>query len=312
MDEKVEVPAEDDLVVSESADGTVVVEGVDSSEPEQKADGGQVEDDGGEDHPDDTEAIRASRREKRKLKKQYHRQQQHEKDIKYNQLLKQNQELTQRLSLVEQKTHGTEIARIDKAIEDQDMKIQWAKMKMSEATSSQDGNAMAEAQEVWFEARRASEALSNLKRQSTAPRPQANLPDPTMQRLAANWMEKNPWYDPSNKDEDSEIALTVDKRMAKEGWDPRSPEYWEELDNRLQNRLPHRYNETSESNYVRKPRSVVTGSGRESVSQHGGKVSVTLPAEYVKNLKDAGMWDNAATRKKMINSYVAQLKTNRS
>ena len=68
MDEKVEVPAEDDLVVSESADGTVVVEGVDSSEPEQKADGGQVEDDGGEDHPDDTEAIRASRREKRKLK----------------------------------------------------------------------------------------------------------------------------------------------------------------------------------------------------------------------------------------------------
>jgi len=312
MDEKVEVPAEDDLVVSESADGTVVVEGVDSSEPEQKADGGQVEDDGGEDHPDDTEAIRASRREKRKLKKQYHRQQQHEKDIKYNQLLKQNQELTQRLSLVEQKTHGTEIARIDKAIEDQEMKIQWAKMKMSEATSSQDGNAMAEAQEVWFEARRASEALSNLKKQSTTPRPQANLPDPTMQRLAANWMEKNPWYDPSNKDEDSEIALTVDKRMAKEGWDPRSPEYWEELDNRLQNRLPHRYNETSESNYVRKPRSVVTGSGRESVSQHGGKVSVTLPAEYVKNLKDAGMWDNPATRKKMINSYVAQLKTNRS
>lgn len=315
---------EEKLVVAEQNDGSVTVEGIEmpkaeeeeqSAAPaeEQKAAEDKIPEDGGDDHPDDTEAIRAARREKRKAKKQYQRQQQQEKDLRFQQLQRQNQELLARLSAVEQRTHGSELARIDKAIEDQQVRIQYAKMKIAEAAQASDGEAMANAQEMWFEARRAAEALENLKKQAATPKQQTiAAPDMTVQRMAASWMERNSWYDPAGGDEDSDIALTIDKRMAKEGWDPRSPEYWEELDNRLQKKLPHRYNEEStEREFIRRPKSVVTGSGRESVASSGGRGTFTLTPEQVRAMKDAGMWEDPVLRARMIKRY-ANEQRNRS
>jgi hypothetical protein len=306
----------EELLVAEQQDGSVTVEGMEDipdenndDAPQQKAEGGQVvPEDGGEDHPDDTDAIRAARREKRKAKKLYQREQQREKDVRYNSLVRQNQELLQRLQAVEQRTHGSELARIDKAIEDQHLRIQYAKMKISEATQAQDGDAMTNAQDMLYEARRMAEQLDALKKQSMAPQPaQAIAPDRAVQRQAAAWMERNEWYDPAGKDEDSQIALVVDKKMAAEGWVPADPDYWEELDNRLQRRLPHLYNSDERQERdtpVRRPRSVVTGSGRENAASSGGsKTSFTLSADQVKAMKDAGMWDDPEKRARMIRRY---------
>lgn len=315
----------EELLVAEQQDGSVTVEGMEDipdenndDAPQQKAEGGQVvPEDGGEDHPDDTDAIRAARREKRKAKKLYQREQQREKDVRYNSLVRQNQELLQRLQAVEQRTHGSELARIDKAIEDQQLRIQYAKMKISEATQAQDGDAMTNAQDMLYEARRMAEQLDALKKQSMAPQPaQAIAPDRAVQRQAAAWMERNSWYDPGGKDEDSQIALVVDKKMAAEGWVPSDPDYWEELDNRLQKRLPHLYNgeERQERDTpVRRPRSVVTGSGRENAASSGGsKTSFTLSAEQVKAMKDAGMWDDPEKRARMIRRYATDARQQRS
>ena len=184
----------EELLVAEQQDGSVTVEGMEDipdenndDAPQQKAEGGQVvPEDGGEDHPDDTDAIRAARREKRKAKKLYQREQQREKDVRYNSLVRQNQELLQRLQAVEQRTHGSELARIDKAIEDQQLRIQYAKMKISEATQAQDGESMTNAQDMLYEARRMAEQLDALKKQSMAPQPaQAIAPDRAVQRQAA-------------------------------------------------------------------------------------------------------------------------------
>lgn len=315
----------EELLVAEQQDGSVTVEGMEDipdenndDAPQQKAEGGQVvPEDGGEDHPDDTEAIRSARREKRKAKKMYQREQQREKDVRYNSLVRQNQELLQRLQAVEQRTHGSELARIDKAIEDQHLRIQYAKMKISEATQAQDGDAMTNAQDMLYEARRMAEQLDALKKQSMAPQPaQAIAPDRAVQRQAAAWMERNSWYDPGGKDEDSQIALVVDKKMAAEGWVPSDPDYWEELDNRLQKRLPHLYNgeeRQERDTLVRRPRSVVTGSGRENAASSGGsKTSFTLSAEQVKAMKDAGMWDDPEKRARMIRRYATDARQQRS
>jgi hypothetical protein len=314
----------DDLIVAEQKDGSVTVEGIEDipgeegeAQPEKKAEGGEVPEDGGEDHPDDTEAVRAARREKRKAKKLYQREQQREKDARYNQLVRQNQELLQRLQAVEQRTHGSELARIDKAIEDQQLRIQYAKMKISEATQAQDGEAMSNAQDMLYEARRMAEQLDYLKKQAEAPQPrQAIAPDRDVQRQAARWMERNPWYDPGGKDEDSQIALIVDKRMVSEGWSPSDPDYWEELDSRLQKRLPHLYNgeeRQEEERPVRRPRSVVTGSGRENAASSGGsKTSFTLSPDQVKAMKDAGFWDDPEKRARMIRRYATETRNMRS
>jgi len=312
---------DEQIEVKEGVDGSATVDLPDSIPNPQAEDSGDSDDDrdepkmadGGEvneddDHPDDSEALRAAKRDRRRTKKQLVRQTNAEKELKLQMLERQNQDLIQRLSVVERKTHSADLARIDKAIEDSELRINYAKMKLSEAAESRDGNAMAKAQEMWMEARQQAESLKNLKKNAIQPRQEASIPDPRLQRNAADWMERNSWFNPEGKDLDSRIAKQVDETLTAEGWDPNSTEYWEELDNRLQRYVSHRYNaKTDESpNQRSKPRGIVTGSGRESASRAGGKNTFTLSPEQVRAMKDAGFWDDSEKRNKMIKRYAQE------
>lgn len=312
---------EEKIEVKEEVDGSAVVNLPDSiapeddqapveaaEEPQEQAVEAADSADSDDDHPDDDDALRAAKRERRRARKQLVKQTNAEKDIKLQMLERQNQELLQRLAVVERKTHSADLARIDKAIEDSELRINYAKMKLTEAAQSQDGEAMAKAQEMWLNARQQAESLKNLKRQAVQPRPEANIPDPQLQRQAAVWMERNPWFNPDNRDLDSQIARQVDERLTQEGWDAKTQEYWEELDNRLQRYLPHRYNANTDENPIRrsKPRGIVTGSGRESAARAGGKNTYELNAEQVRAMKDAGFWDDPEKRNRMIKRYVME------
>jgi hypothetical protein len=276
----------------------------DDRDEQKSADSGDADDD----HPDDSDALRAAKRDRRRTKKQLVRQTNVEKELKLQMLERQNQELIQRLSVVERKTHSADLARIDKAIEDSELRINYAKMKLSEAAESRDGNAMAKAQEMWMEARQQAESLRNLKKSATQPRQESSIPDPRLQRNAADWMERNSWFNPDGKDLDSKVAKQVDEQLTSEGWDPTSKDYWEELDNRLQKYVSHRYNANTDENPNQrsKPRGIVTGSGRESASRAGGKNTFTLSPEQVRAMKDAGFWDDSEKRNKMIKRYAAE------
>ena len=261
---------------------------------------------------EDAEALREQKRIKRIKRKDYHKQVRTEKDVKLTLLERQNQQLLERLSVLERKSHGSDLARLDKAIEDQDARILFAKQKISEATTTGNGDLLTSAQEMWFEARRQSEALANLKKRAVAPQNQRTIqaPDPQLQRHANNWMANNPWYDPNGKDADSRRALNEDSILAEEGYDPKTAEYWEELDKRLQRVVPHRYTEDAEERPRSKPRSAVTSSGREFASTNGKGNSFTLSPEQVRAMKDAGMWDDAEKRAKMIRRYALEARNN--
>lgn len=264
---------------------------------------------GGEVNPE-AERLRQQKRSKRKARKAYHRQVAAEKDVKLTFLERQNQELLERLSVLEKKSHGSDIARLNKAIEDQNERILFAKQKIAEATNSSNGELLTAAQEMWFEARRQYEALDALKTRVVQPQKQRTIqaPDPQLQRLASAWMGNNSWYDPQGRDADSKVALAIDQVMGEEGYDPRTPDYWEELDNRLQRYLPHRYTEEANERPARtsRPRSAVTGSGRESATSSGGRNSFTLSPDQVRAMKDAGMWDDPDKRAKMIRRYALE------
>lgn len=319
-----EQAVEEKIEVKEAVDGSAVVDLPDSI-PNPQADSGDNDNDddrdddrnepkmadsgdADDDHPDDSEALRAAKRDRRRTKKQLVRQTNAEKELKLQMLERQNQELIQRLSIVERKTHSADLARIDKAIEDSELRINYAKMKLSEAAEARDGNAMAKAQELWMEARQQAESLKNLKKNATQPRQESSIPDPRLQRNAADWMERNSWFNPDGKDLDSRIAKQVDETLTAEGWDPNSKEYWEELDNRLQRYVSHRYNANTDDNPNQrsKPRGIVTGSGRESASRAGGKNTFTLSPEQVRAMKDAGFWDDPEKRNKMIKRYASE------
>jgi hypothetical protein len=201
-------------------------------------------------------------------------------------------------------------------MEDAHNKTLFAKQKMAQAIADGNGELHASAQEMWFESRRQFEALDAVKRKATAQPRQRTIqaPDPQLQRHASNWMENNQWYDPNGKDPDSKVALTIDQAMAEEGWNPKTPQYWEELDNRLQKYLPHRYTgDANERPTQKRPRNFVTGSGRESASSSAiGKNQFALTREQVSAMKDAGMWDDPDKRAKMIRRYALEAKQLRS
>jgi hypothetical protein len=299
----------EEIAIVESPDGSVMAELPDGVEnPQQEAAGG----DDDADHPDDTDAQREARRNRRRAKKDYIRKSNEEKDTRLTLLQKQNQELMERLAGLERKSYSADLARLDKAIEDEELRLNYATAKMREATDNANGTAFTQAQQMWYESKRKIEAMHGFKsRVAEAGEQQSQgTVNPDAVKLAHRWIDKNPWFDQNGDDEDSQIVRVIDQKMIKEGWNPSDPDFWDELDSRLQKRLPDKYNQRSESNRSR-PRSVVTGTGRETGRASGGNTFVLEP-EQVRAMKDAGLWDDPEKRARMIKRYAAEAKLNRN
>lgn len=316
-----------ELSIEEGKDGSAVVDlpenMINDDEPEAKntpeqgkAEGGDVSDED-QDHPDDDQALREAKRSRRRAKKELIRKTNEEKDIRLQQLQRENEEFKRRLSNVERETKQSQISRIDKNIEDSQVRLEYAKMKLKEAAENSDGDAMVDAQTLWREAENQLAQLQSLKQRASqeVQEPRHELPDPTVQRNAAEWMRRNSWYNPEANDSDSRIAKKVDELLVTEGWNPSDPDYWDELDSRLQKSLPHRYNQSSDDNsVVRKPRNVVGSSGREASAAFGGnnRSQFMLSPERVKAMKEIGAWDNPERKKKMIAEFIKFDRLNRN
>jgi hypothetical protein len=129
-------------------------------------------------------------------------------------------------------------------------------------------------------------------------------------------MRRNSWYNPGGNDTDTRVAKKMDELMAAQGWDPTDPDYWDELDSRLQKELPHRYNDGNDedSRNVRRPRNVVGSSGREASAAYGGsnRSQFVLSPDRVKAMKEAGAWDNPERKAKMIKQFINYDRSNRN
>jgi len=312
-------PKDAEMHVEEGADGAATIEmpegmlPLEDGEEEIQAKAPAEADEGDSDHPDDSEAVRAARRARRRSKKDLIRKTNDEKDIRLVQMQRQNEEMSARIANMERKTQQHDVSRIDKAIEDKQVALEYARMKLAEATNSGDGEGAVKAQELMFDTRQQLQQLANMKSQADRPQPQAQRIDPSIQRNAATWIERNDWYKPDLSDTDSKIAKLVDESLVADGWNPGTPDYWDELDNRLQKRLPHHYNKSSDRNdSVRSPRNTVGSSGREASAAYGGtnKSTYVLSPERVRAMKDAGAWDNPERKKAMIANFIKYDRTN--
>lgn len=300
---------EDDITVVEEKDGSVTVEMPQELAPEGEDSSESQEAREDQDQPGDTDAIREARRNRRKAKKEYIKRTNEEKDQRLQLLQRQNEDLMRRLSQVERRTVESDIHRLDKMIEDEELKYRYWDAKRKEAFTSRDAETFARAEEALNEAKGRLYQMKSAKQKvaETSAEPQV---DTRVVRRAKDWMEKNDWYDPEGRDEDSQIAKIIDKKLAEEGLDPSSEDYWEEFDSRLQKRLPHLYTQRQERS-ERRPRTVVTGSERESFGG-GGTVNFRLEPEQVRAMKDAGFWDDKVKRAKMIKRYAESARNNRS
>ena len=313
---------EEEFKVSEEKDGTVTVELPESmaseepAEESQMAEGGQAEEED-QDHPDDTDAVREARRNRRKAKKEYIKRVQQEKDERLTAQDREIQRLKEEMAAMRQRNQQADLDAFNQAIKNEESRIQYAKLKMKEATDASDGQAFIRAQELYTESNKNLEKLRHQKTYTEQQR-QVNeaAADPVVQIQADRWMARNPWYDPNGTDAKSRLAKQIDNQLAREGRNPKSQDYWQELDARMEAELQGTENDaytdtTYETPRKRGPRSVVTGSERET----GGGASrntFTLTVDQVRAMKEAGFWDDPVAKKKMIQRYAEQARQNRS
>ena len=282
----------------------------DDHQDDGDTDNGDGESDAGDDD-EERERIREARREERKLKKELAKQREASARNKISALERRNEELARRLAEVENTASSYKFAQIDKAIEDEATRVEYAKMKMMQAAQAGDAASQVEYLEQLTEAKQRLNQAQHYKQQQleAAKAPRQNVPTPAaneVQKLATNWLKKNSWYDPQARDTDSRIAKVIDQELVADGWDPADPEYWDELDSRLSARLPHRY--TSQGGA--KKRANPTAGGRTAATtQKAG--TITLSRERVQAIKDAGAWDNIEKRNKMIRAYAAYDRSNK-
>lgn len=251
---------------------------------------------------DEREAIRERRRLERKTRKEAQRAR--EEDLR-NQVRardRQLEELTNRLSAVENRTSGADISRIDEGIRQTNAAYDFFKQQLAKATTEGNGDAAAEATEKMFQVRQRAAELDSLKKNmvkaNTAPQPL----DARMVNHANGWMKKNSWYSPENSDSDSQVVTALDRALASEGFDPSTEAYWEELTRRTEKYLPHRVKRGKIETVEKTPRSPVpAGKPRGGNPAKGG--AFTLSRDRVEAMKEAGVWDDPKARNDMIRRY---------
>jgi hypothetical protein len=151
--------------------------------------------------------------------------------------------------------------------------------------------------------------LQYAKQQAAQQRPQPQgqqLDDMTM-HYANEFIKANPWYDSQGRDEDSAIVIAIDQSLAKDGYNPQSEEYWDELRKRAARRLPEKFKterqSTREAREERTPRGgPAVGSGREYAPATTRK-EIYLSPERKQALIDAGVWDDPVLRMKYAKRY---------
>jgi len=322
---------EKEVPVKELEDGSVLakVDLPDDIEVEEEQEPKKVkkdDEDHDEDHEDgdeegheegatdeEREKIREARREERRLKKDLKRQREISAKNKINSLEKRNEELARRLAQLENGAASLRIAHIDKTLEDEATKVEYAKMKMLQAAQNGDAAGQVEFLEQLTDAKERLKQIQHYKKQQieAAKAPKQNVPNPIsaeVQEQATRWLKKNSWYDPQARDTDSRIAKVIDQELAADGWDPADSEYWEELDNRLSTRLPHRYQ--AEKSDKPKRRAGPTPTSRNETAAMG-KNTITLSRDRVQAIKDAGAWDDVERRNKMIRAYASYDRQNK-
>jgi hypothetical protein len=323
---------EKDVPIKEREDGSVLAkveipEEVEDYEepkkPEQSdEDHEDAEDEAAEDAEDDESAeteeerekIREARREERKLKKELKKQRDISAKNKIQALERRNSELAERLAKVENTAASYQFAQLDKAIEDENARVEYAKLKLLQAAQENNAAAQVEYLEQLTDAKQRLQQAQYYKKQQVeeAKAPKQNVPNQLnteVQQNATKWLKKNSWYDPQARDTDSRIAKVIDQELASDGWDPSDSEYWEELDNRLSARLPHRYTAKGGKETKRSPGPTASSRVANTASAKPG--TITLSRERVQAIKDAGAWDDVEKRNKMIRAYASYDRANK-
>jgi hypothetical protein len=276
------------------------------------------EDDIDPDDPDskEREAIR-ERRRLEKLERKQRRDEAIKRDkVELDFLRKRNDDLERRLSAQEQRAHQSDLRGFDSEIQRAVQEAEMAEKVIAKAVAAGNGEDVTQAMRYRDQAMQRAQQLQWQKQQATqAPPPQSQVDDLAMS-YAKEFLKELDWYDPQGRDEDSAIVLAIDQAMAKDGYDARTEDYWDELRRRVQRRLPDKFDtkagNTAPRREERTPRGgPAVGSGKEHAPASTRK-EIYISPERKQALIEAGVWDDPVLRMKYVKRYAEYDRSNKA
>jgi hypothetical protein len=282
----------------------------DDQDEDERTASSEVDEDTGDSNDDERDAIR-ERRRLEKVERKDRRDQAIKRDkLELDFLRKRNDDLERRVSVQEQRAHQVDLGAYDSHIASAAKEAEMAERVIAKAVEAGNGKDVAQAMRYRDQAMQKVQQLQYAKQQAAQQRPQPQgqqLDDMTM-HYANEFIKANPWYDSQGRDEDSAIVIAIDQSLAKDGYNPQSEEYWDELRKRAARRLPEKFKPERQANErdsreERTPRGgPAVGSGREYAPASTRK-EIYLSPERKQALIDAGVWDDPVLRMKYAKRY---------
>lgn len=267
-----------------------------------------------EDVDDEREAIR-ERRRKEKLERKERKTQAISRDkLELDFLRKRNDDLERRVSVQEVRAHQTDLGAYDAYINQAAQEADMAERVIAKAVERGNGEDVAQAMRYRDQAITKVQQLQYQKQLAAQQRPvaQPNQMDDLTMHYAKEFIADNPWYDAQGRDEDSAIVIAVDQALAKDGLNPQTEEYWDELRKRVARRLPEKFGKRQRAaKEERTPRGGPSvGSGREHAPTSTRKEMYVSP-ERKSALVEAGVWDDPVLRNKYLKRYAEYDRNNK-
>lgn len=298
---------EEDIVIVEQPN-TASTETVDRDDDDDDSDDERV---ASSNEDDERDAIRERRRQEKQERKQRREEAIKRDKLELDFLRKRNDDLERRVTAQEQRTHSLDLSAFDAALAKAAQEADMAERVIAKAVAAGNGDDVTQAMRYRDQALARIQQLNFQKQQVAQQRPKPQQIDDTTLRYAQEFIKDNPWYDAQGRDEDSAIVIAIDQALAKDGFDPRTPDYWDELRKRAARRLPDRFGGEEKTarktedrpEPKREPRGgPAVGSGREHAPPSTRK-EIYISPERKQALIEAGVWDDPTLRARYVKRY---------
>lgn len=213
--------------------------------------------------------------------------------------------LSQRVAATESHAASTNAQTLRQRLDRAVAEVRQAEAIIAKATEAGNGEDVVAAMRIRDAAIAEAQQLQNAHQQFEQARQQAGNPqaDPTVLNYSREWMQANPWYDPTGGDRDSALTNAIDAELTREGYNPATREYWEELTARVADAIGGDEDPAPVQNKPRR-RGPPTGNTREHAPVSTKKEIYVTP-ERKAAMIEAGVWDDPVLRQRYLKAYQA-------
>jgi len=254
-----------------------------------------------EDHDDEISANRKRRQKRREVQKRAKERAERELNMLRQKVLELERRTAQHDAHFVSSSEQTVAQQLANAQREVDM----AEQVIAKATAAGNGNDVVQAMRIRDAAIEHARELAAAKQQFDQAKTSRPQVAPEVANYAKQWIEANPWYDPSGRDRDSALTKAIDNELAGEGYNPATREYWEELTARVADAFgtPTKGKAPAAAAEARPKKTPPPTGGTREHAPASTKKEIYVTPERKQAMIDAGVWDDPAARQRYLKAY---------